>query len=82
MKKDEYDLFYDGYEVTEEFDSIEDAIDKLKGTIGRGDCMFCGAKNGMEYEGHICYICKVCGKAVHEDLYYAWAAGYEIKSED
>lgn len=72
-KKDEYDLIYD---------SIADDIEKLRGTIGRGDCVYCGAKDAMEYEGHICFICSQCGKSVHEDIYYAWASGHDIKIED
>lgn len=74
-KKDEYELIYDS-------NSIDDDIENLRGTIGRGDCVYCGAKDAMEYEGHICFICSKCGKSVHEDTYYAWASGHDIKMED
>lgn len=88
-KKDEYDLIYDydsedsrNYEELDENEDPEELIDKLRGTIGRGDCLYCNAKNAMEYEGHICFICKECGNSVHEDIYYRWAAGYPIEFED
>lgn len=84
-RKDEYDIIYDSDDnrTYEEFsDSPEEAIEKLRGVIGRGDCLYCGAKNAMKYEGRICFICSMCDKSVHEDLYYRWAAGYDIETED
>ena len=88
-KKDEYDRIY-GYDIEDsrryeelyEEEDIEEAIERLRNTIGRGDCIYCGAKHAMEYEGHICFICSVCGKSVHEDVYYRWAAGSAIEFED
>lgn len=75
-RKDEYNRLY-------EYDGIlEERIEDLRGNIGRGDCIYCGAKNAMEYEGYICFICSQCGKSVHEDTYYAWAAGIDITFED
>ena len=88
-KKDEYYRIYDYdsedsrcYEELDENESPEDAIESLRGTIGRGDCIYCNSKNAMEYEGHICFICSKCGKSIHEDLYYRWAAGYEIEYDE
>ena len=87
-KNDEYDVIYEYdfedsrcYEELDENEDEEEVIDRIKGTIGRGDCMYCGSNNAMEYEGHICFICNVCGKSVHEDIYYRWAAGYPIEAE-
>lgn len=76
-KKDEYEVIYD-YEESD----IEDDIENLRGTIGRGDCVYCGAKDSMEYIGDICFICSKCNKSVHEDIYYAWAAGCDVEMED
>lgn len=88
-RKDEYDRIYDydsedsrDYEELDENESPESKMERLRGTIGRGDCVYCGAKNAMEYEGHICFVCSKCGKSVHEDIYYRWAAGYDITFED
>lgn len=88
-KKDEYDRIYGydredsrNYEELDENESIDDAIEELRGTIGRGDCLYCDGKLTMEYEGSICFICSKCGKSVHEDIYYAWAAGAAIEFED
>ena len=88
-KKDEYDLIYDydaedsrNYEELNENETEEEAIERLRNTIGRGDCICCNAKNGMEYDGYICFICSECGMAVHEDTYYRWAAGYPVEFED
>lgn len=87
-KKDEYDLIYDydieniDYEELDEDETEDEAIDRIRYTIGRGDCLYCGAKNAMEYEGTICFICSSCGKSVHEEIYYRWAAGYTIDFED
>lgn len=85
MKSDEYDRLYDydaedsrNYEELDENEDPEEVIEQLRGTVGRGDCIYCDGKNTMEYEGHICYICSKCGKSVHEDTYYLWLAGYEI----
>ena len=84
-RKDEYDRIYDyddedsrNYEELDANESIDERIAKLKGTIGRGDCVYYGAKNGMEYVGHICFICKECGKSIQEELYYYWEIGYDI----
>lgn len=88
-KKDEYEKVYgwdeenpENYEDLSEEDDIEAEIEKLRGTIGRGTCLYCGAKNTMKYEGNICFVCSSCGKSVHEDLYYRWLAGEEIETED
>ena len=89
LKTDNYDDIYDYdiedsrlYEEFDENESIEDRIEELRGTIGRGDCLYCGAKNAMIYEENICFICNKCGKSVHEDIYYRWAAGEEIDLKD
>lgn len=86
-KKDEYDRLYNydnnmEYEDPDENEDPEEVIERFRGTIGRGDCLYCSVKNAMEYEGQICFICSVCGKSVHEDIYYRWAAGYPIEFED
>lgn len=88
-KRDEYDLIYDydiddsrNYEELDENEDPEEVAERLRNTIGRGDCLYCGSKNGMEYDGYICFICSECGKSVHEDIYYRWAAGYTIEFED
>lgn len=85
-KKDEYYRIYNykgntDYEVVDENEDPEEVIEKLRGTIGKGDCIYCSAKNGMKYDGFICFICSECGNSVHEDLYYRWAAGYPITFE-
>ena len=83
---DEYDYIYDSdeldYSELDENDDPEVAIEKLRGTIGRGDCLYCNAKNGMKYDGFICFICSECNKSIHEDMYYRWAAGYAIEFEE
>lgn len=88
-KRDEYDIIYNydnedsrRYEELDENADPEEVVDKLRATIGRGDCIYCDAKDGMEYEGHICFICSSCGRSVHEDVYYRWLAGYPIEFED
>ena len=88
-KRDEYDLIYDydiddsrNYEELDENEDPEEVAERLRNTIGRGDCLYCGTENGMEYDGHICFICSECGKSVHEDIYYRLAAGYIIEFED
>lgn len=75
--KDEYDIIYD-YDGLD----IEEWMEDLRGNIGRGTCLYCGAENGMEYEGHICFICSKCGKSVHEDIYYYWAAGGSVELDE
>lgn len=72
---DEYDLIYN-------YENSEEEIEALRDTIGRGDCLYCSSKDAMEYDGQICFICNVCGRSVHEDIYYRWAAGYPIEFED
>lgn len=81
-KKDEYDLIYDYDAEYLDYDDEDEEIEKIRYTIGRGDCLYCGAKNAMEYEGTICFICSSCGKSVHEEIYYRWAAGYTVVFED
>lgn len=82
---DEYDEIYDNnmdYEEVDENEDVEDAIERLRGTIGRGDCLVCNAKNGMKYDGFICFICSECGMSVIEDTYYRWAAGYPVEFDN
>lgn len=74
-KKDEYDIIYD----EETGESPEDAIERLRGTISKGDCLYCNGKHTMKYTGDICFVCSECGQSVHEDIYYLWAAGYPIE---
>lgn len=61
---------------------LDDILEELRGNIGRGDCIYCGAKNGMKYEGFICFICSECDRSIHEELYYRWLAGETIEFED
>ena len=84
-KMDDYRYIYDeedgrNYaELSEnEYDDPEDIIEEMKGTIASGDCIYCGAKNAMKYEGNICFVCSKCGRSTHENIYYLWAAGYDI----
>ncbi len=74
---DEYDDLYD-----DSNDKIYEMIEMLRGTIERGDCLYCGGKLSMEYTGNVCFICSKCAKSVHEDVYYAWAAGYDISPDE
>lgn len=88
-KDDEYDRIFDldsedsrNYEELDENETEEEAIERLRGTISSGDCVYCGAPNAMKYEGNICFICDKCGRSVHEDTYYLWAAGWNIDFDD
>ena len=69
------------YDDDDEF-IIEEAVDKLRGTIAYGDCIYCGAHHAMKYEGDICFVCDKCGRSIYEDLYYRWAAGYEVEMDE
>ena len=40
--KDEYDIIYD-YDGLD----IEERMEDLRGNIGRGTCLYCGAENGI-----------------------------------
>ena len=85
VKDNEYEVIYENnmdYEEVDENEDPEEAIENLRGTIGRGDCLYCSAKNGMKYDGFICFICSECKMSVHEDIYYRWAAGYSVDFED
>ena len=82
----DYDDLY--MENVRNFDELDDtwerrqeAIYELKGEIESGDCMLCGAKNAMKYEGN-CFICSECHEGVSEDLYYIWAAGFDIEDDE
>ena len=75
MEGEDYYVIYD-YDIEdsrnyEEFTEDEN-LESMRGTIGRGDCMLCGAHNSMHYEGNICFVCSECGESVHEDMYYRW----------
>lgn len=80
MKKEEYEYIYDNDGDLEDY--YENVANELRGTIGRGDCIYCGGKNTMCYEGHICFICTKCRNSIHEDLYYRWLAGGTIEFEE
>ena len=69
------------YEGEEEID-YDEIIGRMKGTVQSGDCMYCGAKNAMKYEGDICFVCDKCGMSTHEDSYYLWLSGIDIEFDD
>lgn len=53
-KKDEYDVIYDdedsrNYEELDENEDHEEVIERLRGTIGRGDCLYCNGKNTIYF---------------------------------
>ena len=88
-KKDEYDRIYGwdeenpkNYEDLSEEVDLDELIEELRGTIGRGTCLYCGKPNAMVYEGNVCFICEECGKSTHENIYYRWLAGGSIEFED
>lgn len=75
---EDYDIIYN-YDIEDSrnyenivTDDIDDKIESIRGTIGRGKCMICGSDDSMIYEGNICFICNKCGGSVHEDIYYRW----------
>ena len=78
---DLYDFEEDDSRNYEEF-GTEDTSDKLRGRIKKGTCLYCGAKNGMIYDGGSCFICNKCQNSVSEDIYYEWASGQNIEFED
>lgn len=85
-KKDDYSILYDedlGYDPAEVDGNPdpEEEADKLRGTIASGTCFYCGADNGMKYEGN-CFICSECHMGMDEDLYYRWMAGYDVETDD
>lgn len=63
-------------------EELELAIDAMKGTIEKGDCLYCGEEDSMIYTGNICFICNKCQKSVHEDTFYACRLGLPFVSED
>lgn len=81
------DVYYDEedgrmWEDLDENEDPDDVVESLRGTIERGDCIYCGGKLTMTHEGNVCFICSKCGKAVDEDIYYRWIAGYPVEFED
>ncbi len=80
-----YDDLYDNkltdvheWEELDENEAPEDIIERLRGTIDRGDCMYCGGVDTMTYEGNVCFVCSKCGQSTHEDTYYLWWSGCDI----
>lgn len=82
-KKENYERIYDNnmdYEEVDENESPEEAVERLRGTIGRGSCLHCNGT--MTYDGCCCFICLDCGYSVDEDTYLRWAAGYPVEFEE
>ena len=75
------DLGFDPSEADENPDP-DDEIDKLRGTVDRGPCMFCGKNDCMVEQGGVCFICEKCGESIDEDGYYRWLAGYDVSFDD
>ena len=81
---DDYSDVYDDFSFDPsdpDIDDSEDEIERLRGNIKSGDCVYCGARNKMKYFGN-CFICTKCKMAIDEELYYRWAAGYDIDVDD
>lgn len=68
-------------DIFDEEATMEADIEELRGTISEGSCLFCN-KGRMKYTAEVCFICDKCGKSVHEDIYYQWAAGYPVEFID
>ena len=83
LMKDEYDDIYGDEELDLDDEEIDpdDAVELLRGKITSGDCIYCGGTNSMIFD-EVCFICTICNRSIHEDLYYRWAAGYEIEMDD
>lgn len=55
-----------------------DAIDRLQGKVKKGDCIFCGKRNGMRLNNIGTYACKYCHMDVHHEVYLQWYAGFDV----
>ena len=80
MKKEEYEYYYENDAELEGY--FEQMANEMRGTVIRGDCIYCRGKNTMYYEGDICFVCTRWRNSIHEDLYYRWLAGGTIEFEE
>jgi len=81
--KEDYQEFISNFDddYDEEYE-IEEKIDEMRGTVYCGPCVYCGAKDAMFYEDDICFVCRKCGKSIHEDSYYRYLLGYDLEFDD
>lgn len=55
-----------------------DAIDRLRGKVKKGKCIFCGKRNGMHLTPMGNYACQYCHDTVPDEVYLQWYAGFDV----
>ncbi len=62
--------------------TMDDEIDEIRGTIDKGDCLWCHKHNGMKYDPQGFFFCDSCNMMCEEDTYYMWYLGYDVTATD
>lgn len=57
---------------------MSDYFDVFDENMERGECMYCGAEDGMENQG-VCFVCSVCGRSCATEIYETWYEGGDIQ---
>lgn len=63
-------------------ETMDDKIDEIRGTIDKGDCLWCHKHNGMKYHPEGYFFCDACEMMCDEDTYYMWHLGYDVTATD
>lgn len=63
-------------------ETMDDKIEKIRGTIDEGDCLWCHQHNGMKYDPQGFFLCDSCNMMCEEDTYYMWNLGYDVTADD
>lgn len=80
-EKDDFDPD-ENWEQEESEDEIEEDIKTYWGTIDKGDCIFCHAKDAMKNYDEVCFVCNKCKQSIDYKGYLIWASGHQITFED
>ena len=77
------DGMYDEYWTESDDDeTMDDKIEKIRGTIDEGDYLWCHQHNGMKYDPQGFFFCDSCNMMCKEDTYYMWYLGYDVTADD
>ena len=75
-------MYDENWIESDDDETMDDKIEKIRGTIDKGDCLWCNSRNGMKYYPEGYFLCDRCNMMCEEDTYYMWYLGYDVSATD
>lgn len=75
-------MYDENWIESDDYETMDDKIEKIRGTIDKGDCLWCNRRSGMKYYPEGYFLCDRCNMMCEEDTYYMWYLGYDVSATD